>query len=60
MNARWIGRHDMALMLYNMLVIDIKLEMMGVEHEPITVERLDEVSNALRQDLEQCGLVQHS
>ena len=48
-----IGNHDEAVRYFNRLVIDLMLELDGLDHEPITKERLREATRHIR-DIQEC------
>lgn len=48
-----INIHDKELMWLNALMIDLKLQLLGKEHQPITLERLAEW-NPLHSSLNEC------
>lgn len=48
-----IPNHPEAVQFFNRLIIDLKLQSLGQEHDPITAERLDEASKHIR-DISAC------
>ena len=48
-----ISNHSEAVRFFNRLIIDLQLRRLGKEHEPITVERLNEAGKHIR-DIQQC------
>lgn len=49
-----VAKHFDIMMWINALIIDLKLELQGKEHEPITAERLAEWDEKHSRDLERC------
>lgn len=47
-------KHNESLRLLNHLAIDLKKRELGLEHEPITIERIDDVMRKVREDMEGC------
>ena len=47
-------KHDKSLALLNRLAIDLKKREIGLDHDPITVKRVDDIMKSVRGDLEQC------